>query len=55
MKNYSTIKKCRISEVEDLIQILDLGEQPLANSLKKNQFETKKNILLVFLMVKKVR
>lgn len=30
------IKKCRISEDKDLIPILDLGLQPLANSLKKN-------------------
>lgn len=30
-----TIKSCRISNSEDLIKVLDLGIQPLANSLKK--------------------
>ena len=35
--NYTTISKCRISESSDLIKILYLGEQPLANSLKNNQ------------------
>ena len=34
--NYDTIDKCRISNSE-LINILHLGEQPLANSLKNNQ------------------
>ena len=36
MKEYSTIKKCRISG-DSLEPILDLGQQPLANSLKKNR------------------
>ncbi len=31
------IKKCRISEKSNLTEILSLGIQPLANSLKKNQ------------------
>ena len=35
-KHFSTIKKCRISESSDLTNILHLGNQPLANSLKKN-------------------
>ena len=34
-KNYKTIKKCRISDSKKLVQVLDLGLQPLANSLKK--------------------
>ena len=33
---YNEIKTCRISGSENLIEILDLGLQPLANSLKKN-------------------
>ena len=37
-KNYKTIKKCRISDSKKLVQVLDLGLQPLANSLKKIQF-----------------
>ena len=37
--DYDTIKKCRISNSKKLIKILDLGNQPLANSLKKKQFE----------------
>ena len=36
-RHFSTIKNCRISESNDLINILHLGDQPLANSLKKNQ------------------
>ena len=34
--NYDTIDKCRISNSE-LINILHMSEQPLANSLKNNQ------------------
>ena len=33
--NYETLKECRISNSKNLIKILDLGLQPLANSLKK--------------------
>ena len=33
--NYETINKCRISDSKELIKVLDLGVQPLANSLKK--------------------
>jgi hypothetical protein len=36
-RHFSTIKNCRISESNELIDILHLGDQPLANSLKKNQ------------------
>ena len=35
--SYKTIQKCRISGSNNLIKILDLGLQPLANSLKINQ------------------
>jgi hypothetical protein len=38
-KNYHTIKECRISNSKDLTKVLDLGLQPLANSLKKKQYE----------------
>lgn len=38
-KNYHTIEKCRISDTKDLTKVLDLGLQPLANSLKKKQYE----------------
>jgi len=34
--SYKTIPKCRISESDNLIKIIDLGLHPLANSLKKN-------------------
>jgi len=37
--NYNIIKECRISNSKDLNKVLDLGLQPLANSLKKKQFE----------------
>ena len=36
--NYNTITECRISNSKKLTKILDLGNQPLANSLKKEQF-----------------
>jgi hypothetical protein len=41
-KNCEIIKKCRISDSEELINVLDLGLQPLANSLKKKKFEDEK-------------
>ena len=41
IKNYNLIEKCRISGNKDLIKILDLGNQPLANSLKTDQSEVK--------------
>ena len=37
-QNYITINECRISNSKDLTKVLDLGLQPLANSLKK-QYE----------------
>ena len=37
--NYETLKECRISNSKNLIEVLDLGLQPLANSLKKKQFD----------------
>ena len=37
--NYEILNQCRISDSKKLVKILDLGIQPLANSLKKNQFE----------------
>ncbi len=37
--NFNIIKECRISNSKDLKKVLDLGLQPLANSLKKKQFE----------------
>ena len=33
--NFNIIKECRISKSKDLKKVLDLGLQPLANSLKK--------------------
>jgi hypothetical protein len=38
-ENYNILKECRISNSKNLTKILDLGLQPLANSLKKKQFE----------------
>lgn len=37
--DYKIIKECRISNSKDLHKVLDLGLQPLANSLKNKQFE----------------
>ena len=39
---YETIKECRISNSKKLIKVLDLGLQPLANSLKEKIFEDEK-------------
>ena len=36
---YQIINNCRISQSKSLTKVLDLGLQPLANSLKKKQFE----------------
>ena len=35
MNNFLSINECRISNSKDLTKVLDLGIQPLANSLKK--------------------
>ena len=37
MDKYNSINKCRISDSNDLINILHLGNHPLANSLKSNE------------------
>ena len=37
--NFNFINKCRISGSDNLLPILDLGLQPLANSLKKTNIE----------------
>ena len=37
--NFRSINECRISNSKDLTKVLDLGLQPLANSLKKKQFD----------------
>ncbi|MCP4160221.1 MAG: class I SAM-dependent methyltransferase [Deltaproteobacteria bacterium] len=39
---YSNIKKCRISSSDNLISILELGKQPLANELKREPEEAQK-------------
>ena len=38
MKIYKTIKKCRACQHKKLNSVLNLGKQPLANSLRKKQF-----------------
>ena len=40
----SKIKKCRVCECKELINLVDLGKQPLANALLKNENEIKKEI-----------
>ena len=37
---FELIKECRISNSKNLTKVLDLGIQPLANSLKKKQFDS---------------
>lgn len=46
MSHYEKIKKCRISGSSNLVDILDLGSQPLANSLKKNADDHEEKIPL---------
>jgi hypothetical protein len=45
-KPFSTIKNCRISESGNLINILHLGNQPLANSLRTKQKESEETFPL---------
>ena len=45
MNNFVSINECRISNSKDLTKVLDLGLQPLANSLKKNNLIKRKNTL----------
>ena len=46
--NYSDIKKCRICESFDLFEVINLGNQPLANNLQLIQnSETKKYPLIL--------
>ncbi len=47
MRNYSKkISKCRICLSTKLVSILNLGDQPAANSLKKKQFDKEKSFPL---------
>ena len=40
---YQIINNCRISQSKSLTKVLDLGLQPLANSLKKSSLKMKIN------------
>ena len=51
--NFETINECRISNSKDLTKVLDLGLQPLANSLKKNQFDNEDKYPLTLSFCKK--
>ena len=44
--SYERIQKCRISELSSLIDVLDLGSQPRANSLKNNANDQEEKIPL---------
>jgi len=44
--HYSNIKKCRVCESDSIFPILNLGDQPLANALKKKQSEPELKIPL---------
>lgn len=46
VNNYKSIDRCRICDSKNLIKILDLGYQPLSNSLKKKQGERKEKFPL---------
>jgi 2-polyprenyl-3-methyl-5-hydroxy-6-metoxy-1,4-benzoquinol methylase len=39
MQNYTEITECRVCGCEDLVEVLDLNNQPLANSYQKNKKE----------------
>ena len=49
-KNFNIIKECRVCGTKDFKTIIELGEHPLANSLKLdlNQIEEKFPLTLVF-------
>ena len=51
--NYETINNCRISDSKKLVKVLDLGLQPLANSLKKKQFDYENKYPLTLSFCKK--
>lgn len=46
INNYKFIDHCRICDSKNLIKILDLGYQPLSNSMKKKQGERKEKFPL---------
>lgn len=45
-KEYKIINICRVCGSNDLVQVLDLGRQPLANLLKKSESEKEKSFPL---------
>ena len=52
IKDFKIIKKCRVCQETELISVLNLGSQPLANSLKKKQFENEKKFPLHVIICK---
>ena len=44
MNNYTDIKKCRLCESFDLLEVINLGNQPLANNLQSIKNAKLKNI-----------
>lgn len=47
--SYSTITKCRVCGSTDLLEVLDLGFQPLANSLRRNVMDSEDRYPLTLL------
>ena len=45
-KNSKKLLECRICNSSDIIPILDLGKQPLANSLKKEKTQSESSFSL---------
>lgn len=45
-QEYEMINNCRVCGSKDLVRVLDLGKQPLANSLKKTEMEKEKSFPL---------
>ena len=53
MNKYKLIDKCRISDSKKLVNVLKLGDHPLANSLKINQKEMYEGCSNIFSINKK--
>ena len=54
MSNYSKIDSCRISNSEELVNILDLGFQPLANAYQESSNSSTVNLYPLNLLFNKV-
>ena len=54
-KNLNKLLQCRICNSNEILPILDLGNQPLANSLKKEKTQSENFFLWKYVNVKIVQ